>query len=161
MRIQLVAMAIIGLCFAILASAKNVAAEENDPQVLSAFVEHVESLGNVDEKILGEVKKVVDEYGSDSVADAITESLILLNAGYSDAIEASDGEDIDKAVNALMPFANSDDKFLAADASFYLARMLMNNEQFEQATPLLEKVHDELADFNAVSYTHLTLPTKA
>lgn len=148
MRIQFITTAIISLCFAMLATVENIAAQENDSQVLSAFVAHVESLQDVDQKVLGQVKEAIDEYGSDSVADAITESLIILNSGYADAIEASDGEDVDQAVALLMPFADSDDKFLASDASFYLARMLMNNEQYEQATPLLEKVYGEFADFN-------------
>ena len=39
----------------------------------------------------------------------------------------------------------SDDKFLAADASFFLARTLMNSEHFESALPLLGNLKKEFA----------------
>ena len=43
----------------------------------------------------------------------------------------------------------SENSFLAADASFTLARMLMNNEQFEKAMPLLQKLGGDMGDFTA------------
>lgn len=119
-----------------------------DPAVLAAFAKHVKGLTNVDEKVRQEVAQTIADYGDDAAADGITESLILLHAGYGEAVEKSDADDTAVSQNALQAYVNSDDKFLAADASFYLARSLMNNEEFEAAKPLLAKVNGELADYN-------------
>lgn len=119
-----------------------------DPAVLEAFSNHVESLKDVDSKVKQEVAATIADYGVDAASDAITESLILLHQGYGEAVEKSDTEDTAVSQQALGAFVESSDKFLAADASFYLARALMNNEQFEAAKPLLAKVGKELAEYN-------------
>lgn len=121
----------------------------DDPNVLADFAKSVQANDELDSATKAEVKKLIVEYGADSVADAITESLIVINDGYGDAIEASDGDDVAQATSALQPFAESDDPFTAADASFYLARMLMNNEQYEMALPYLKKVRSDLSDYSA------------
>ena len=119
-----------------------------DPVVLEAFSKHVEGLSGLDDQVRKEVVATIADYGVDAAADAITESLILIHAGYGKAVETSDAEDTAASQRALQTYVSSEDKFLAADASFYLARALMNNEEFEAAKPLLAKVHGELAEYN-------------
>ncbi len=121
---------------------------ETDEQVLSAFSDYVQDSTVLDGQQKKEVQQIIDEYGSEAASDAITESLVVLHDGYGSAIEVSDEDDATATHDALQPFANSDDKYLAADASFYLGRALMNAEQFELAEPLLARVQSELADFN-------------
>ena len=121
---------------------------ETTEQVLNAFSDYVQDSTVVDGDQKKEVQQIIDEYGAGAASDAITESLIVLHAGYGSAIEVSDEDDATATRVALQPFANSEDKYLAADASFYLGRALMNAEQFELAEPLLARVQSELADFN-------------
>ena len=124
----------------------NVVVAQDSDQI-SSFRSHVKSVPSLNDKARAEIDEIIEEYAEDSVSDAVTESLIVMHRGYADAIEASDGDDVDAAVSVLMPLAESADKFLAADASFYLARMLMNNEQFESAMPLLKKLDSELGAY--------------
>jgi len=134
------------LCAIATCSSTGLLAE--DSAVLEAFTEHVKSLSGVDEQVREEVAKTIADYGVDAAADGITESLILLHQGYGEAVEKSDAEDTAVSQNALQAYVNSEDKFLAADASFYLARALMNNEEFEAAKPLLANVHGDLSEYN-------------
>ena len=66
---------------------------------------------------------------------------------YSKAVESSNADNIDEAVKLLSPLAASEDKFLAAEASFYLARTLMNGDRFEEAMPSLEKITGDMSKF--------------
>ena len=49
----------------------------------------------------------------------------------------------------LTPLTQDDDQFLAADATFFLARTLMNSEQYEKAIGHLDKLSGDLAKFSA------------
>lgn len=122
-------------------------ANQSDKEVVDAFVQSLEQTDSMEAELKTEVDEIIAEY-QDSAADAITESLVAMFEGYGDAIETSDSDDTAETIAALQPFADAENKFLAADASFYLARSLMNAEQFELAIPLLERVRVDLADFN-------------
>jgi len=106
--------------------------------VVKAFQEHVTESDF--ESALQ--KSANDRIGAfeESPADAITEGLIALYPKYAAAVDSSEEDDIEKAGELLKPFVDSEDQFLAADASFYMARLLMNNERFEDALPLLAKI---------------------
>ena len=49
----------------------------------------------------------------------------------------------------MQPITESKDRYLAADASFVLARTLMNVERFEEAMPLLEDLVGDLGQYSA------------
>jgi len=140
-------------CVAVIAmlgglTASAAANDSHTEKVVASFLKHIASLDSVADNQKLEVKKTVDEFGMNS-PDAVTEGLIQLYPKYSQAVESSDTESVETAVGLLMPLAESDDKFLAADASFYLARTLMNDERFEDAMPRLEKLIGDLSDFTA------------
>ena len=120
-------------------------AEKTDEEVLKSFADHVAAL-KIDDDQSELIKKISEDFG-DSAADVITESLIVLNPGYAAAIESTDEGDLSAGAQKFDPFISSEDKFLAADASFYLARGYMNEERFEVAITLLAKVN-ELSDFS-------------
>jgi len=120
--------------------------DSHDEKVVASFLKHVASLDSIAEDQKTEIKKTVNEIGTDS-PDAVTEALIQLYPKYSKAVESSDTESVEAALELLSPLADSDDKFLAADASFYLARTLMNDERFEDAIPRLEKLVGDLSEF--------------
>lgn len=131
----------------VMAANVNANGDLDTEKIVKSFVKHVETLDEVSKDKVESVKKLVEEVGVDS-SDAVTEGLIELYPNYGSAIESSDNEDVDAAVKQLGPLADANDKFLAADASFYLARMLMNNERFEEALPKLNALTKDLADFS-------------
>ena len=143
--LNLVIAAAFSLVALLLPSAAR-ADEASDNAVVDSFLEYVDGLSSVDETQKKTVVKLVTELRNDSPADSITEGLIKLNPGYSEAIEASDNDALESAQNELKPFVGSDNQFLSADASFYLARTLMNHEEFEMALPYLESLTGDLAD---------------
>jgi tetratricopeptide (TPR) repeat protein len=128
--------------------ATSTANDSHIEKVVASFLKHVASLDSVADKQKSEIKNAVVEVGQES-PDAVTEGLIQLYPKYSKAVESSDTESIEAAVELLSPLADSNDKFLAADASFYLARTLMNDERFEDAMPRLEQLVGDLSEFAA------------
>lgn len=115
-------------------------------KVMASFLKHVDTLDSVEASRKSEIKSSVEKLSQES-PDAITEGLIQLYPKYSQAVESSDADSVTEAVELLSPLADSSDKYLAADASFYLARALMNNEQFEDALPRLEQLTGELGKY--------------
>ena len=108
-------------------------------EIVAAFRDHVQSLQiEADQKKSAQER--IDAFATDSPSDAITEGLIAIYPKYAKAIDSTEGDDPDLAVQLLTPLTKSEDKFLAADSSFFLARMLMNHEQFEAALPLLKSL---------------------
>ena len=120
---------------------------ESDSELLKSFLTHVDSLDSIADR-LAAVKKTIQQY-DDSVTDAVTEGLIEIYPEYAAAVESSDANDVVEAVKLLTPLTQSDDKFLAADATFFLARTLMNGEQYEQAIIQLEALSEDLGEFSA------------
>ena len=115
-------------------------------QVVDSFLQHLDSLDWLDETQREQIKRAVDAL-RETPNEAVTEGLLLAYPNYLAAVESSDNDDVGKAIGLLSPLAESTDKFLAADASFYLARTLMNNERFEEALPRLQELTQKLADF--------------
>lgn len=113
--------------------------------VVDSFRDHVKSL-DVKAAQKSSAEKRIDAFADDSPGDAITEGLIALYPEYATAIDSSEDSDTSKATQLLRPLTESNDKFLAADASFFMARMLMNDEQFEAALPLLGNLKKDFAD---------------
>ncbi len=118
-----------------------------DSKLMQSFLDHVDSLDVIADR-RDEIKNTIAQY-DDSITDAVTEGLIQIYPGYATAVESSDADQVDAAVKLLTPLTLADDKFLAADATFFLARTLMNNEQYELAIVHLEKLSGELAEFSA------------
>jgi len=122
------------------------AMDSHTEQVLTSFLKHVDSIDSIDAKKKSEIKELLK---SDLSSDALTDGLIKLYPEYSKAVESSDDENVDRAIKLLGPLTESDDKFLAADASFYLARAMMNNERFEEAMPRLDQLIGKMGDHSA------------
>ena len=116
-------------------------------RVTDSFLRYLVSLDTLGSDQKTDIKKTVQQLGLEESTDALTEGLIRIYPEYSKAVVASDDDDVEIAIELLAPLADSDDKFLAADASFYLARALMNHQRFEHAMPRLEDLLGELAEF--------------
>ena len=126
------------------------AVADDGQSVVAKFGEHIDSL-SVAENRRTMAQKTLEELKADSAEDAITESLMVLYDDYAKAVEAADNSEVEKSIALLEPLTNSEDTYLAADATFYLARTLMNEERFESALPLLNKVKNDLSDFSVHS----------
>ena len=118
----------------------------DDQSTLSDYQQHIKSLSLTDSQ-KSEALKKFEELKSESAEDAITESLMLLYPNYESAVQAADNAETEASIEQLHSLTNSDDKFLAADSTFYLARTLMNEERFEQALPMLQSIKGDLVDF--------------
>ena len=120
-------------------------ADADDRGIMQALADHVQQLDGVKPADKRAAEQALADESLDPI-DRLTESLSRLYPAYAAAISTSDQGDVQAAVDQLMPLADQDDLFLAADASFYLSRVLMNDEQFEPALPLLERLSGELSD---------------
>ena len=77
---------------------------------------------------------------------AIAESLRQVNADFAAALKGLKDGDTSIAVEKLRDLASSNDRFLAAESSFYLARHYVASEHFEQALPLLHKLTGDMSN---------------
>ena len=129
------------------------AQEGEDP--IAGFVKHVQESeleSGQKDAIAAEVQELAgDPY---TKVDAITIGLGRMFPEYKNAVEGSFSEDAD-AIGKLRTYVDSDNKFLAADSSFFLARLMMNGQQFDEALPLLEKLNGELAGYTLQSSNSL------
>ena len=145
-----IAFAVAVLMLIALFSANVFSANPNpdaDTELMESFLTHVDSLDSIADR-RAEIKDVIAQY-DDSITDAVTEGLIQIYPNYATAVESSDAQQVDQAIQLLTPLTGAEDKFLAADATFFLARTLMNSEQYEQAITHLEKLSGDLAEFSA------------
>lgn len=118
---------------------------DRDSRLIQSFTQHIDSLDQLSQTDKQKLKTSLEG----ASAGVITDSLIQIYPQYSAAIDSSDDDRVTEGVQLLTPLATSTDKFLAADASFYLARMLMNNQRFEEAMPYLEGLATELFSHSA------------
>lgn len=143
---QLTQMLFAGLV--VLATSAFVSADEHGQKVLAKFSKHVANHATLTDAQKSDIEAKLKE-SADDPQYAITEGLVVMFPKYAAAIETSDANQVDDAVKALVPMTGSEDQYLAADAAFVLARMLMNNERFEEAVPQLERLTSEMADHTA------------
>lgn len=121
---------------------KSDVADGRDDAVVRSFLKH---LDEVDSDRGEQAKRAVNDH-ADSAVDALTEGLIVLYPDYGEAVEASDDDRIEDAVRQLTPMTQSDDAYLAADATFFLARTYMNHERYEDAISHLENLTTSAGD---------------
>jgi hypothetical protein len=129
------------------------AALADDPvpatDVVRKFAAHVDGLKSLDDATRSEIHALIDRSGDDeySQIEAITAGLARIYPEYEKAILTTQADDVEGAIAALQPLADSGDPFLAADSSFFLARTLMNGNRHEEALPLLDRLAGDLASY--------------
>lgn len=79
-------------------------------------------------------------------AEAITECLQIAHPEYRQAMSALESDDLATGLKSLDALASHSDRFLAADASFFLGRTYLLAGQHENAVPHLQKLVDQLQD---------------
>jgi TolA-binding protein len=139
-------MALSGLFAAVMPAS---AADAN--QVLDGFAAAVASSSSATDeqkRVVAELVKQLRQTPEDRAA-AITESLRLLHSEYKAALAALGEDNLGAAIVGLTKLRESADPYLAADASFYLARSYLLDERFEEALPLLADLQGKWADKTA------------
>ena len=121
---------------------KSDVAHRRDDAVVRSFLKHLDEVGSARGE---QAKRAVNDH-ADSAVDALTEGLIALYPDYATAVEASDDDRLEDAVRQLTPLTQSDDAYLAADATFFLARTYMNHERYEDAVGHLENLTTSAGD---------------
>ena len=140
---QSIAIVFVGL----ITICQTVNADDHATDVLNSFTKTLEG-----RKLAAEVQSKVESIladNQDSPGTAITESLIAIYPKFGQAIDDADFEDLATGVASMTPLTTHEDQFLAADASFYLARTLMNGQKFEDAISLLDALTGELGQHSA------------
>ena len=104
-------------------------------------------------------------------SESITTGLTKMYPDYQAALDTAAEMEAEEAIKALQPFIDSDNEFLAADASFFLARAYMSNQKFEKAAPILESLIKDHAEhslfsgnaqyFQGLAYSGTLQPKKA
>jgi TolA-binding protein len=119
--------------------------------VLDGFAVAVEKnpAATADQKrIVAELVKQLRQSPEDRAA-AITESLRVLYPEFRNALAALGEDNLGAAIVELTKLRDSADAYLAAAASFYLARAYLLDEHFETALPLLTDLQGKWADKTA------------
>jgi tetratricopeptide (TPR) repeat protein len=77
---------------------------------------------------------------------AITEGLREIYPAFAEALKAVSEENLAAAGTALADLTKSPDPYLAADASYFSARVMLLQERYEEALPLLDTIEAKFAD---------------
>lgn len=119
-----------------------------DPAIIDGFVESVQKSDKIDDETRQKVIDVVASMRTDEYDRyvAISEGLCVIYPEYAKTLEAMGEEDYAAAMAKLTEYSKSDDPYLAADASFYLARSYMLDEKYEDAMPHLKEVTAKFMD---------------
>lgn len=127
----------------------NAAERPSAAQTIDAFIAAVKSAKDLPAEKVEAAVAAAEELKADppSQSAAITVALRELNDDYATALVDLADENLDVAVPKLETLAKSEDRFLATDATFFLARAYMLTERFEEALPLLTKVQKD-AEFS-------------
>lgn len=140
-------------------SAAIAKAPSNASKAIDGFIAHLNELDAIDQETIDSVTATVRAMGEDEYDReiAITEGLSQLYPEYAEALAAMSGEDLDVAVKKLKPFCKSEDRYLLADATFFLARAYVYSERYEEALPLLSDFVDNLENLSVQTGTALYL----
>jgi tetratricopeptide (TPR) repeat protein len=120
-------------------------------QVLDGFAVAVENSASAtaeQKRIVAELVKQLRQTPEDR-AVALTESLRLLYPEFKEALAALGEDNLGAAIVGLTKLRESADPYLAAEASYFLARAYLLDERFEEALPLLSDLEGKWADKTA------------
>ncbi|HMP80732.1 MAG TPA: hypothetical protein PKD54_14855, partial [Pirellulaceae bacterium] len=117
-------------------------------QVVQDFLAALKVHPEVNPEQLKQIEGVVSQAAARSPSEALTEGLMALYPDYADAVRAAESGADARQLSSLRGMAESRDRFLAADASFYLARALVNQERFEESLPWLSQLTGDLTNYS-------------
>ena len=124
------------------------AEQPNKPsETINRFLEAVAKSDSVSADVKKEVASVVTELRDDefSVDAAITEGLALIYPKFTEALELVGNDESSKAIAVFQDLVKSEDKFLAAEAKYFIARAYVYDENYEDALPVPTEFEKEFA----------------
>ena len=121
---------------------------EQETKIVDGFIAAVQ--GNKD-LAADQVQKAVDAASALKTEEegrpiAITEGLRELYPAFRDALKSLSEEDLTAAGASLDSLATAADPYLAAEASYFLARVQLLQERYEDALPLLTSIETKFSD---------------
>jgi tetratricopeptide (TPR) repeat protein len=137
------------LCGLVLAFAiPAIASEQDSVGIINGFIAKIPDYKQLNDEQSIELTKLVTELRDDDYARsaAITEGLAVVYPEFAKALEKLGNDELAEARSILSTLADSEDSYLAAESTFYLARTAMFNQEFETAIPLLQRVLNDHAD---------------
>lgn len=132
----------IGVCAALCISGAGPVFAERAEEVLDEFLSHVQELEAFSDEDKQTIQNLVETLRADEqIQDTIiTEALRRMKPEYNQAIRGLADIDTDSAMRQLMELSQSEDPYMVADATFFLARGHIQQEDYETALPLLRQV---------------------
>ncbi len=120
----------------------------SETKVVENFLQTLRERKDLPANTSAEAQKTIEELQSDPYGRAIliAEALRLIHPQFRDALQSLGEENFAAAAAALSPLAKSEDVYLAAESSYFLARSYILEERFEEALPLLEELRGKFAD---------------
>ncbi|MFN5708288.1 MAG: hypothetical protein ACK493_01990 [Planctomycetota bacterium] len=112
------------------------------------FVELARGSGKLDSAQLTALEQELAGGDPAAIEAAVTSALGRIYPDYEAAVRASDDDNLEEARRLLGGLIAAEDRFLAADASFYLSRTCMNHERFEEAKSLLDSLNGPLLEYS-------------
>jgi hypothetical protein len=133
------------LVLAVSAMSMSVLRAERAEEVLDEFLSNVQQMEKLSAEDKGKIQNIVETLRQDEdVQDTvITEALRAMYPEYNQAVRGLADIDSEGAMRSLMEFTQSDDPYLAADATFFLARGYIQHEDHESALPLLRMMNSD------------------
>jgi hypothetical protein len=121
---------------------KSPAAAASPEQIIDEFVKSCQENKDLSDARRQEVLALVAARRAqpDSSQQAITDALCAVSAEFQEALSALGDENTRGAIERLEKLSASGNRFLAADAAFFLARAYILEERYEESLPLLTDV---------------------
>lgn len=116
--------------------------------VVDGFLKTLPEIKDLPESKAAEVAEAVKALAADpdGQAIAITEALRELSPEFRAGLLALGEEDLPAAIKAFTPLRRHDNAYLAAEATYFLARAHLLNERYEDTLPLLAELNGKLAN---------------
>ncbi len=113
------------LALLIFATSMSLKAEQPKTiETINRFLESIEKNDSLDAALKKEVVTSVTQLRDDqfSADAAITEGLMLMYPEFTKALELVGNDEVDKAIEAFQKLTSHENKFLAAEAKYFIAR---------------------------------------
>lgn len=128
---------------ALLIFATNLSLQAEQPktiEIINRFLESIEKNTSLDAELKKEVVTSVTQLRDDqfSADAAITEGLMLMYPKFTKALELVGNDEVEQAISAFQKLTTHENKFLAAEAKYFIARAHVYDENYEAALPVLK-----------------------
>lgn len=127
------------------AGAANTARADGSLDGLSKSITASENFNDAQRQ---EALKTIEQLQADDESPSYiaSEVLMQLYPNFEDAMAALGEEEIAPALKQLQPLADSKDKYLAAEATYYIGRAHMMAEKYEDALPVWNSILEKHAE---------------